>query len=416
MKILFVHQNFPGQFKYLAPALLNKGHDVYVLTKDSDSEDKNDTNKDGIIIFYYQTTRVSTQNIHPWVTDFETKTIRADACYSKALNLKKELNFNPDLIISHPGWGESMFLKNVWPDSKLAIYCEFFYKSINADVGFDKEFDVDNYGQDNRIQLKNLNNIIHFQFADAALSPTMWQASTFPSYFRKKITVIHDGIDTDNLRPNSQSKLILNNQIELSYGDEIITFVNRNLEPYRGYHVFMRALPKLLQAKSKCRILIVGGDDVSYGVRPMNGKKWKDIFYDEIKSNLTLEQRSRIHFLGNISYENFILMLQISKVHVYLTYPFVLSWSLLEAMSVGCSIVASNTQPLHEVINSEENGVVIDFFDSNNLSNQIIRLLDNADIRDKLSFNARETILKNYSLKDCIRKQLDWVETVLKSP
>ena len=109
-------------------------------------------------------------------------------------------------------------------------------------------------------------------------------------------------------------------------------------------------------------------------------------------------------------------MLQISKVHVYLTYPFVLSWSLLEAMSVGCSIVASNTQPLHEVINSEENGVVIDFFDSNNLSNQIIRLLDNADIRDKLSFNARETILKNYSLKDCIRKQLDWVETVLKSP
>ena len=408
MNILFIHQNFPGQFKFLAPALVQQGHQVRALLVN-----KTDAQTwEGVTLVPYQTQRGSTPAIHPWLIDFETKTIRGEACFRAALALK-DGGFTPDVIIAHPGWGESLFLKEVWPSAKLGIYCEFYYHARGADMGFDPEFVATDAGEVCRLQLKNLNNILHFEVADAGISPTHWQASTFPEPFWSKISVIHDGIDTAYLLPNPAASLTLNGQLTLTKADEIITFVSRNLEPYRGYHIFMRALPALLKQRPHARVVIVGGDDVSYGARAEAGTTWKSVFIDEVRAQIADADWQRVHFVGHIAYVPFITLLQLSTVHVYLTYPFVLSWSLLEAMSIGCAIVASDTSPLREAIVHDETGRLIDFFDQHALVDEVCQLLEDATLRERLGNNARAFAIKQYDLKTCcLPKQLAWVQAL----
>ena len=410
MNILFIHQHFPGQFKFLAPALAKLGHRVVAMTMQ-----KVEVNVwEGVELTYYTATKGSTPAIHPWIRDFETKIIRSEACFRASLEMKNK-GFTPDIIVAHHGWGESLFLKDIWPDTKMAIYCEFFYHTHGTDVNFDPEFINADPTNDCRLRLKNTNNLLHFDIADAGISPTYWQASTFPEPFRSHITVIHDGIDTKALAPNPSVSLSLNtssgNAITLTRDDEVITFVNRNLEPYRGYHSFMRALPEIMRRRPNARILIVGADGVSYGSKAPDGKKWKDIFLSEVADQLDM---NRIHFLGHIDYAHFIPLLQLSRVHVYLTYPFVLSWSLLEAMSVGCCIVASNTQPLHEAIHHNDTGRLVDFFDTTALANEVCDLLDSPDERVRLGQNAREFAQHNYDLNTiCLPRQLAWVNSFI---
>jgi len=406
MNILFIHQNFPGQFKFLAPALVQHGHTVVAMTMQKIEARE----WQGVKLVPYTASRGTTPNVHPWVSDFETKTIRGEACFRTALQMKAQ-GFMPDVIIAHHGWGESLFLKDVWPDARLGIYCEFFYHPRGADVGFDPEFPAKDAGEVCRLRLKNLNNLLHFEVADAGISPTYWQASTFPEPFRKKITVVHDGIDTEVVAPNPQVSLTLNSNLVLTKQDEVITFVNRNLEPYRGYHVFMRALPEILKCRPNARVLIVGGDDVSYGARPEGGRKWKDIFAAEVRSRISDDDWGRVHFLGNIPYQYFIPLLQLSTVHVYLTYPFVLSWSLLEAMSTGCAIVASDTQPLHEAIRHDETGRIVNFFDVPGLTSAVCALLEDTAARQRLGRAARQFAQQNYDLQTvCLPRQIAWVE------
>lgn len=405
MRILFVHQNFPGQFKHLAPALAkNPKHRVYAFTM----QKKAPANWQGIRLVSYQADRGTSPTVHRWVSDLETKVIRGEAAFKAALQMKSE-GFRPDVIVAHPGWGESLFLKEVWPEARLGMYCEFFYRTDGADVGFDPEFPSQDAGDVCRLKLKNVNNLLHFEIADAGISPTEWQASTFPDPFRQKISVIHDGIDTDVVKPDPNASLTLNS-MKLTRQDELITFVNRNLEPYRGYHTFMRALPEILARRPKARILIVGGDDVSYGARPPEGETWKEKFLAEVRDRLDM---SRVHFLGNIPYQHFIPLLQLSTVHVYLTYPFVLSWSLLEAMSVGCAIVASDTAPLREAIKPGETGSLVNFFDSQALADEVCRLLEQPGERERLGVQARQFASEHYDLnRVCLPRQLAWVEAL----
>ena len=411
MKILFVHQNFPGQFKHLAPALARTGgHEVTAMTMQQAST----SSWRGVRLVPYSVTRGSTQGVHPWVGDFETKTIRGEACFRAALRLRGE-GYEPDVIVAHHGWGESLFLKEVWPRAKLGIYCEFFYRRVGADTGFDPEFASEDEGDVCRLRLKNLNNLLHFQMADAGLSPTHWQASTFPDPFRQQITVVHDGIDTDVLTPNPRVSLGLRTsdgrQLTLTRADEVVTFVNRNLEPYRGFHVFMRALPELLRRRPKARVLIVGGNDVSYGARPLGGQTWKDIFIAEVRKSIPDEHWARVHFLGLVPHNLFTALQQLSSVHVYLTYPFVLSWSLLEAMSCGCAIVASDTQPLREAIEHDRTGRLVDFFDGQALVREICDLLDRPSERARLGNAARDFARHRYDLNTvCLPGQVAWVE------
>jgi glycosyltransferase involved in cell wall biosynthesis len=411
MKILFIHQNFPGQFKFLAPALVQQGHNVQAMTMQKLATDASGSaTAQGVTVIPYEPSMGSTANIHPWVVDFESKIIRAEGCFRAALKLKAQ-GFTPDVIIAHSGWGESLFLKEVWPDAKLGIYCEFFYRPQGADVDFDAEFRGSDEGDVCKLRLKNLNNLLHFEVADAGISPTHWQASTFPESFRSRIAVVHDGIDTDVVAPNRKASLTLNGNIVLTPQDEVITFVNRNLEPYRGYHIFMRALPEILKHRPRARVLIVGGDKVSYGERPPKGATWKSIFASEVRPQISDADWSRVLFLGTIPYNQFITMLQLSTLHVYLTYPFVLSWSLLEAMSVGYAIVASDTRPLHEAIQHDQTGRLVNFFDVSKLTNEVCALLDDPKSRARLGKNAREFAQANYDLKTvCLPRQLQWVQ------
>lgn len=414
MKILFIHQNFPGQFKFLAPALALRGHDVVAMTLRKMPSQV----WQGVRLVPYTLLQVTTPNVHPWVADFEAKTIRGEACFKAALKIKAQ-GFSPDVIVAHPGWGESLFLKEVWPKARLGIYCEFFYQADGADWGYDPEFPIADPGDVCRLRLKNLSNLLHFEIADAGISPTHWQASTFPELFRERITVVHDGIDTGSVLPNSGARLVLDTPsglVQLTRRDEVITFVNRNLEPYRGYHVFLRSLPEILRRRREARVLIVGGDDVSYGAKPDPTKygglsRWKDIFIKEVRSQIPDTDWRRVHFLGSLPYQQFIGLLQLSSVHVYLTYPFVLSWSLLEAMSAGCAILASDTPPVREAIHHEQTGRLVGFFDTKGLAEQVTELLSNPDERRRLGTAARLFASENYDLyRSCLPRQLAWVE------
>ena len=412
MKILFIHQNFPAQFSHLAPILKGIGHEVLAMSIKSSTS----RHWKGVKIISQKVNRGTTPGIHPWVADFETKTIRGEACFKAAMKLKEE-GYKPDKIIAHHGWGESLFLKEVWPEAKLGIYCEFFYHATGADVGFDPEFLSKDISNPCRIAHKNLNNLAHFPLADGGISPTYWQASTFPDQFREKITVVHDGIDTDIAKPDSSASITLSNGKILSKQDEIVTFINRNLEPYRGYHIFMRALPKMLKDRPNARFILIGEDGVSYGAEPdkvkYGGRTWKQLFIDEVKDQISEDDWKRVHFVGKVPYGIFLKLMQISSVHVYLTYPFVLSWSLLEAMSAGCAIVASNTQPVREAIIDNDTGLLVDFFDHEGLAQAVDSLLNSPALRDKLSQNARRFAVENYDLKTvCLPKQLQWVETL----
>lgn len=405
MNILFVHQNFPGQFRYLAPALAARGHRVLALCMNEYEGGQ------GVEAVHATSQHKTHSNGHPWTRDIDTKVIRGYASLQAALKLREE-GFTPDVIVAHPGWGESLFLKTVWPAAKLGIYCEFHYAATGADVGFDAEFASRNPEEEAaRMMLRNINNILHFDQADGAIAPTHWQKSTYPLPFRERISVIHEGIDTTKLAPNPNVAIQLGNGVRIDRSNEVVTFVNRNLEPYRGYHVFMRSLPELLRRRPDAHVMIVGGTGVSYGAAPPEGQSWHRIFLDEVKADL---DPARVHFLGAVPYAQFIALLQLSSVHVYLTYPFVLSWSLLEAMSAGCAIVASDTQPLREAIVDGETGRLIPFFDQAALVDRVADLLGDPEERARLGANARAFATAHYDRATvCLPQQIAWVESLL---
>jgi glycosyltransferase involved in cell wall biosynthesis len=414
VNILFVHQNFPGQFKHLAPALAAlPGHRVVAMHINPSPPLANVQ-----AVAYTPKVQAPGQG-HRWLTDLEAKVVRGEAAYRAARQLQAN-GFTPEVIVAHPGWGESLFLKDVWPQARMGIYSEFYYHVEGADMGFDPELSPSKEEDACRLRLKNANYDLHFPMSHAGLSPTQWQRSVFPAPFRSKITVMHDGIDTQIVLPNLDVSMTLGTQkgkLLLTRKDEIITFVNRNLEPYRGYHIFMRALPAILKARPRARVLIVGGDGVSYGALPptsggesgKTSKGWRQVFLDEVKADIDL---NRVHFLGKIPYREFVQMLQLSTVHAYLTYPFVLSWSLLEAMSAGCAIVASNTPPVREAITHNETGRLVDFFDVTSLASNLIELCENPVERKRLGQAARDFAIQHYDLRShCLPGQLAWVHS-----
>jgi glycosyltransferase involved in cell wall biosynthesis len=407
MNILFVHQNFPGQFKHLAPRLAAFGHRVLALTL----RVKERKLWNGVEVLPYALPKTHRQSLHRWLVDLDTKVTRGEACYQAALALR-ESGFAPDIIIGHPGWGETMFLRDVWPEARVGLYYEFYYQAEPGISGFDPEF-ARPFPDDEplRVRLKNLNNTLHLDVGDLGMSPTRFQADTYPEPFRRRISVIHDGIDTGRLTPDPGAEFPLPDGRRLTREDEVITFVNRNLEPYRGYHMFMRALPELLRALPNAHVLIVGGDGVSYGAAPPKGDGWKQIFIDEVRGQIADDDWARVQFLGRVPYDDFARLLQVSRVHVYLTYPFVLSWSLIEAMSAGAAIVASDTTPVREVISDGETGKLVDFFDREALVSTVSALLDAPEERAALGAAARALAVAEYDLEAIsLPRQLDWVD------
>lgn len=342
--------------------------------------------------------------------DIETKVLRGEAC-AKAAERLKAAGFVPDVICAHPGWGEPLFLREVWPEVRQLHYVEFFYSSTGADVGFDPEFGLPDFSMRSRVRLKNANNLLNLNVMDYGLSPTFWQRSTVPEKYREAITVIHDGVDTDVVRPDLSAKFLWCSkdgcELEVCAGDQVLTFVNRNLEPSRGYHIFMRSLPELLFRHPKLQVLIVGGDDVSYGERPKLGS-YKERFLAEVEERI---DPKRVHFLGRIPYVKYLNLLQVSMAHVYLTYPFVLSWSMLEAMSAGCVVIASRTPPVEEVIVDGKNGFLVEFGSPIEIADAVSRVIAQPRCIESIRKQARNTILLNYDLRThCLPKQIYLIE------
>lgn len=406
MNILFIHQNFPGQFKHLAPALVRAGHKISSLQISGQPVPD-------VEMIRYRTTRGTSSVIHPWATDFETKLIRAEACGETAAAMRAA-GYRPDVIVGHPGWGEMMFLSDIWPDVPQLHFLEFFYNPDGADVAFDAEFALTAWRDCARVRAKNANGLLNLNSMTAAYSPTEWQRSSYPSVYQGKIEVIHDGIDTSLLTPDPTHHLVIGaNGTTLRAGMEVVTFVNRNLEPYRGYHQFMRALPRMQALRPNAIFVVVGGDGVSYGAAPPQGKTWKDIFLDEVRERIDL---SRVHFLGKVSYEVFVTLMRISAAHIYFTYPFVLSWSVLEAMSCGAPVIGSRTQPVQEVIEHECNGILVDFFDHESLAERVAHMLENPNAYVTMRQAARQTIVDRYDLyRHCLPQQMSLVERVARS-
>ena len=316
---------------------------------------------------------------------------------AKAMMALRERGINPKLIIGHLGWGETLFAKDVFPDATLVVYAEFFYSATGADVGFDPEFPLK--GGIERlfeVRAKNAAILAAMNDADVAVAPTHWQASRFPAYFKPKLRVMHEGINTELVKPNpAVTYRVPGTSLTFQTGDEVITFINRNLEPYRGYHIFMRALPAILAARPTAHAVIVGGDSISYGAAAPVGQTWKEIFLSEVRDRLPL---SRVHFVGKIPYVDYVSLLQVSAAHIYLTYPFVLSWSMLEAMSAGAPLIASSTPPVLEVVEQDVNGVLVDFFDVDGLAQIAIDVLTHPRKYFDMRKAGRKTIVENYDL------------------
>ena len=401
MKLLFVHQGFPGQYIHVLRALdTQRSHQIIGLGIEESAEEL----PQSVQYFRYGISRSNQPGLHPWVTDIETKTIRGESCAHAASQLK-EKGFTPDLICGHPGWGELLFLKDVWPEVPLLTYDEFFYNPRGFDYDFDPELQGEpEWQQCAGIRMKTANHLLNLQASTWAITPTEFQRSSYPPAFRDRISVIHDGIDTEKACPAKQPRnLTLADGTVLQPEEKIVTFVNRSLEPYRGCHSMIRAIPHLQRLVPDAKLVMVGNTSgISYGAVCPEGE-WKDVFLEEIEGDY---DPSRVHFTGVVPYEEFIPLLQLSQAHVYLTYPFVLSWSLLEAMSCGCAVVGSDSAPVREVIEHRHNGLLVNFFRPDELAESIAELLENRSLAEELGIAARRTIVNRFQLKSCVEQQL----------
>jgi glycosyltransferase involved in cell wall biosynthesis len=342
---------------------------------------------------------------HHYLKGFEGQVRRGQAIARACLGLKSR-GVVPDMIFAHPGWGESLFLKDIFPDARLVGYLEYYYRGSGGDVGFDPEFpnQLDDLF---RVRIKNSHLLHDLVASDEILSPTRWQADQAPAIFRPKIRVMHDGIRTDIVRPEPAAEFVLPDGRRLTRNNRVLTYVARNLEPYRGFHVFMRALPEILAADKAVEVVIVGGDEVSYGAPPKAPwRTFREKMLAEVGHRLDL---SRVHFVGKLPYQHYLSLLQIASLHVYLTYPFVLSWSLLEAMAAGCQILASATPPVQEVIEEGQTGFLTDFFDARQLAAKAVELL-HGDGAPDVRARAREKIVAEMDYENVIRgRWLDWL-------
>ena len=408
MNILFVHQNFPGQYRHIAAALADDPANQVLAIGEAGNLGR--LRHPRVRELGYASPEPAGPHTHHYLRSFEAAVRRGQQVVRVGQQLLRN-GYRPDIVCCHPAWGEGLYLRDVWPDSILLYFFEFFYHAEGHDTGFDPEFPLSLDGVF-RTRTRNAVHLLSLNAADWGVSPTHWQHQSLPPEYRDRISVIFDGIDTTAVSPSESTRLEIDDGITLDATSEVITFVNRNLEPYRGYHVFMRALPRLLEARPRAHVVIVGDDGVSYGPSLPDGQTYKQRYLDEVRDSI---DESRVHFLGRVPYDRYLEVLRVSSAHIYLTYPFVLSWSMIEAMSAGCAVVASATPPVREVIRDGENGLLFDFFDGDALIDRVCRVLDDPQRMRAMRDAARRTVVETYDLaRVCLPRQLELIRTLVR--
>jgi len=347
---LFVHQNFPGQYYHLIRSLLRKKSNRLVFISEP-----NTNRLAGVQRVFYQAPKAEPEQTHPNARDWDAAARRAELVAKTAANLKR-LGFLPDVIIGHHGWGELLDLPDVFPGVPILGYFEFYYDPAGQDVGYDPEFPVPS-DRFPRIRAMNVVNHQALGLRQHGQTPTRWQLTRYPDWAQTRIRLMPEGARLDLCRPEPEAatRPYELNGFAVSPKQKLVSFVCRNLEPYRGFHIMMRALPRLLRERPEVRVIMVGGDDVSYGAKLSHGT-WRELMQKELAGKY---DESRVLFPGQVPYDAYVALLQRSDVHVYLTYPFVASWSLREAMACGCHIVAADVEPVSEFIADGQNGVLV---------------------------------------------------------
>ncbi|MBP2316541.1 glycosyltransferase family 4 protein [Azospirillum soli] len=402
MKIVFIHQNMPGQYKHLAARLAqNPDNQVVFITKRKDRE------LPGVKRISYDLTRAPSKTIHQYLYRAEDAVLHGQAVARILLQMRRE-RFIPDIIITHPGWGEALFAKDVFPETPLLNHCEFYYQARGQDLDFDPSNPPELDGI-LRSRVRNSHLLLSLESCDRGLSPTQWQRSVHPKIYHSKIAVIHEGVDTGALQPNPEATFELPDGTVLTRQDEVVTYVARNLEPYRGFPTFMRAIPRICEQRPDAKILIVGGDGVSYGGAPQDAANWREKMLAEVPVD-----PSRVFFLGYLPYDRFTRMLQVTSAHVYLTFPFVLSWSMLEAMALGALVIGSRTKPVEEVITHGENGLLVDFFSPENVADQVVSVLKDRGDFAEVARAGRRTVLRKYDLAHCLKQQMSLIHSMVR--
>jgi glycosyltransferase involved in cell wall biosynthesis len=404
LRALFVHQNFPGQYAHLCPALAARdGVEVWA------AGEREGYAAPGVRYVAYGKPRGPGDQTHRYIRNYEGHIRRGQLLANALVQLRDKEGLRPDVIVCHPGWGEGLFLKDVFPRARTLYYWEFYYNSHGQDLGFDPAQAV---GLDDaaRVRVMNSTQLTSLQAADWGVSPTRWQWSRYPDWARARMSVLHEGVDTASCAPRPGTVYTTPEGRAFRKGDPVISYVARNLEPYRGFPSFLRALALMQAERPDLHAVIVGGNEISYGKRPEDGSTWKEKMLAELAGRLDL---SRVHFVGRVKLETLHDIFRVTAAHVYLTYPFVLSWSMLEAMSCGALVVGSDTPPVAEVIAHGVTGLLVPFFEPEAIARQVLAVLSDPDGHATLAETGRAHVRARYDLvKVCLPKQLDLVEKV----
>jgi glycosyltransferase involved in cell wall biosynthesis len=402
---MFIHQSMPGQFQYLAKALADDpGNTVHFLTR------HRPTKLAGVKAVQYRLRLRTRGGTHPYLQNLQNGIVHGEAVVNALLELESTTRYRPDIIIVHAGWGEALFLKDIFPDVPVLAYSEFYYRTLGADSFFGPE-ETPTLSDFMRLKTKNAVNLISLDACDRAITPTHWQHRQHPEAYRDKVSVIHDGVDTTRVRPNRDASFALPDGTVLRYGDEVVTYVNRNLEPFRGLFTFAEAAAIVARTRPSCRFIIIGKESGRYyGPRPSAGSTYQQMATDKLGA-----AKDRTFFLGALPYDQYLTLLQISAAHVYLTRPFVLSWSMLEAMSAGCLVIASATPPVAEVIVDDETGLLVDFFSPDELAERIAEALERPEQMERIRIAARAKIVNGYAIAECVEAQRRLIAEVMQA-
>lgn len=387
MKILFLHDNFPAQFGLLGDYLARRGAEVVFGTQ------REGAASPYMKVFTFKPHREVTKGVHPYAGGFEKAVIAGQAA-ARACFALKERGFAPDVVVAHSGWGTGMFVKDVWPKTRFVGYFEWYYQPDGADVVF-LEPEARNDDETLRARARNAPILSDLVACEFGFCPTRWQAGRIPEIFHPKLKIHHDGIDTDYFAPPASRAGLSIPGLALPQGAEIVTYVARGMEPYRGFPQFMAAAEIILKRRPAAHVVVVGEDRVAYGRKLPESDSYKARALAAHDFDM-----SRLHFTGHIPRDQYRAVLFAASVHVYLTTPFVLSWSMLEAMCAGKLVVASGTEPVREVVADGENGVLTEFHDPAAIAGAVIRVLENSAGHDEMRRRARATILERYAMRD----------------